>query len=195
MTANHPRSLLTARLSGSVPAPGPGRRLALVLPGGGMRGAWQIAALSQLDDLGLRPAFDIVVGSSAGGMNACYFAAGQAQAGVGIYADYLTGHALRHRFVDFRRVRKVMDIDWLVDSVLRDAVRLDTEALVRCGQQVLVVVTDLRTGRPEVFDQHEPELFEVLRATSAIPVLYGRQPLVRGTRFSDGGIAAPSPID
>lgn len=189
------RALLVARLAGDVTASDSDRKLALVLPGGGMRGAWQIAALSQIEDLGLRHGFDLVVGSSAGGMNACYFAAGQAHAGVSIYTDYLTGHALKHRFVDPKRVHKVMDIDWLVDVVLRKAVRLDTEALVRARHQVLVVVSNLRTGRPEVFDQHEPELFEVLRATSALPVLYGRQPLVHGTRYSDGGLTAPSPID
>ncbi len=53
-------------------------RTALVLSGGGARGAYQVGILRGLVDLGLfdeRPPFDIVVGASAGAINAATLAA------------------------------------------------------------------------------------------------------------------------
>jgi NTE family protein len=61
------------------PAPGGAERFALVLSGGGARGAYQVGVLRGLRDLGLlgpeRAAFDIFVGSSAGALNAGVLAA------------------------------------------------------------------------------------------------------------------------
>jgi len=159
-----------------------------------MRGAWQIAALAAMDDLGLRPHIDLVVGSSAGAMNGCYFLAGQAHPGVGIYVDHLTGSVLPRRFVSPARVHKIMDIDWLVDVVLRAEVKLDVAALRSAPARMLMTCSDLRTGEPVLFDQQSPDLFEVLRASAALPVLYGRRPKVAGTRYADGGLTAPVPV-
>ena len=78
-----------------------GARLALVVEGGGMRGAVSGGALQALHDLGLRDAFDVVYGSSAGAMNATYFLAGQRE-GVTIYSD----HIANDRFCDMRRLLK-----------------------------------------------------------------------------------------
>jgi len=49
-----------------------------------MRGAVSGGALQALHDLGLRDAFDVVYGSSAGAMNATYFLAGQREVGDGV---------------------------------------------------------------------------------------------------------------
>ena len=76
-----------------------GAHLALVVEGGGMRGAVSGGALQALHDLGLRDAFDVVYGSSAGAMNATYFLAGQRD-GVNIYSD----HIANDRFCDMRRL-------------------------------------------------------------------------------------------
>ena len=73
--------------SGSKPgkrAPGDTATLALVVEGGGMRGAVSGGGLQALHDLGLRDAFDVVYGSSAGAINATYFLSGQRD-GVDIY--------------------------------------------------------------------------------------------------------------
>jgi len=73
--------------SGSKPgkrAPGDTAKLALVVEGGGMRGAVSGGGLQALHDLGLRDVFDCVYGSSAGAINATYFLSGQRD-GVDIY--------------------------------------------------------------------------------------------------------------
>jgi NTE family protein len=66
----------------------PGRRFALILSGGGARGAYEAGVLSWvLDDLPHRLGrpihFDILTGSSVGAINACYVAATLGQPGAG----------------------------------------------------------------------------------------------------------------
>ncbi|MBI3785581.1 MAG: patatin-like phospholipase family protein [Deltaproteobacteria bacterium] len=64
-------------------------RIALVLSGGGARGAYEAGVLSYIfSDVGKklgRPVhFDILTGTSVGAIHACYLAAGQNDAGVGV---------------------------------------------------------------------------------------------------------------
>lgn len=63
-------------------------RIALVLSGGGARGAYEAGVLSYLFDelperLGRPVRFDIVTGTSVGAVHACYVAGAQGRAGVG----------------------------------------------------------------------------------------------------------------
>src|ERR671927_210836 len=62
-----------------------GRKVALIVEGGAMRGVISCAALMALEDLGLTEAFDEVYGASAGAVNAAYFLAGQAAYATTIY--------------------------------------------------------------------------------------------------------------
>src|SRR5438477_4680687 len=65
--------------------PRDGRKVALIVEGGAMRGVISCAALMGLEELGLTDAFDEVYGASAGAMNAAYFLAGQAGYATPIY--------------------------------------------------------------------------------------------------------------
>src|ERR1700709_834693 len=55
-----------------------GRRIALVIEGGGMRGVVSAGMTAAIEQLGLRDAFDEVHGASAGAFNAAFLLAGQA---------------------------------------------------------------------------------------------------------------------
>src|SRR5581483_4629326 len=55
-----------------------GRRVALVIEGGGMRGVVSAGMTAAIEQLGLRDSFDEVHGASAGAFNAAFFIAGQA---------------------------------------------------------------------------------------------------------------------
>ena len=63
-----------------------GRRLALVIEGGGMRGVVSAGMTAAVEQLGLTDAFDEVHGASAGAFNAAFLIAWQASylAGLGI---------------------------------------------------------------------------------------------------------------
>lgn len=72
------RALAATPVSAALPAGRP--RVALVLSGGGARGAYEAGVLRYLceqlpHDTGVRPWFDVVCGTSVGALNACYVAA------------------------------------------------------------------------------------------------------------------------
>ena len=58
--------------------PADGRKVALIVECGAMRGVISCAALMALEELGMTDVFDEVYGASAGAVNAAYFLAGQA---------------------------------------------------------------------------------------------------------------------
>jgi len=71
--------LLRRREEGSRPgARTDGRRVALVIEGGGMRGAVSAGMTAAIEQLDLRDTFDEVHGASAGAFNAAFLLAGQA---------------------------------------------------------------------------------------------------------------------
>src|SRR5690606_13375203 len=68
-----PFPLESAAPSGTVPLPNP-PRIALVLPGGGARAAFQAGVLARLGEAGLLSRVRILTGVSAGAINAAYLA-------------------------------------------------------------------------------------------------------------------------
>src|ERR687889_796234 len=71
-----------------------GARVALVVEGGGMRGAVTGGMVLGLDELGLAHAFDAAYGSSAGTLNAMWLVSGRAHDGVPTWTDPALVNAL-----------------------------------------------------------------------------------------------------
>src|SRR5918994_4052855 len=65
----------------------PGARIALVVEGGGMRGAVSGGMVLALDELGLAGAFDAAYGSSAGALNAMWLVSGRVRDGIPTWTD------------------------------------------------------------------------------------------------------------
>src|SRR3954469_11055371 len=90
MSAAAPSSHPVARIlceradAGSVPgAREDSHRVALVLEGGGMRGVVSAGMVAALERLGMRDAFDLIVGSSAGAINGMAVLSGRARGAAG----------------------------------------------------------------------------------------------------------------
>src|SRR4051812_24579153 len=93
----------------------PGARIALVVEGGGMRGAVSGGMVLALDELGLRHAFDAAYGSSAGTLNAMWLISGRVQEGIPTWTD----PRLVHELIRKRRAlggKPVVDIRTLVEE-------------------------------------------------------------------------------
>lgn len=166
--------------------------IALVTQGGGMRGTYSIAALAALEEAGFTSRFADIYGTSAGALNGTYFVAGQARAGVSVYVDHLS----TERFIKRSRLTRVIDIDYLIDIVLKDALPLDFAALKASRSRLHIGLTSVTTGQLTWVDQSKGwPLSEVLRATAALPVVFGREVHIGSDRFVDGGIHAPVPIE
>jgi predicted patatin/cPLA2 family phospholipase len=167
------------------------RAIGLVVQGGGMRGVYSMAALAALEDEGLNDCFDYIVGSSAGAINGTYYVAGQANEAVRVYVDLLSNK----NFVNPLRVAKMVDIDFMVDT-LRGRAPLNLDRISASSTLLEIVVTNVKNGQPEVFSNRDidVDLYEVIRATSALPALYNKQVALRGETYVDGGAVDGVPL-
>jgi predicted patatin/cPLA2 family phospholipase len=169
-----------------------GRKLALVLEGGGMRGAYTGGGVVALERLGLTSAFDEVYATSAGAMNAAYFLAHQASQGIVLYPDYLA----RTRFYNPLRVWKSIDIDYVFDRLITREVPLDLAAVAASPSKLFVAVMDRATGEGKLLcaGGDAEILRSILKAATAIPVLYNRTVRVHDRDYIDGGLVTPFPL-
>ncbi len=164
----------------------------LVVQGGGMRGIYSMAALMAIEECNLSNAFDHVFGSSAGAINAAYLLAEQAELAVTVYLDDISNK----NFVDFFRLRKIVDIDFLVDEVLKKHKALDVNKVMNSRALFHLILTDVLTSEATVFTNRDKEfdLMEALRATAALPILYNKIIQVNGRGYIDGGLRDAVPL-
>ena len=95
-------------------SPREGTRVALVVEGGGMRGAVSGGMALGLDELGLSGAFDAAYGSSAGTLNAMWLVSGRLRDGIPTWTD----PGLLKELIDYRRAfrrRPAVDVAGLVE--------------------------------------------------------------------------------
>jgi len=180
-----------ARLAKGLPRED-GRRVALVIEGGAMRGVVSGAGAAAIAQLGLREVFDEVYATSAGAMNAAYFISGQADLGITIYFEELASR----EFINPWRLWKIMDVDLVFSHIISRVKPLDVEAILASRTRFLVAMSEYRTGKARLVDvQASPTpLTQILKAATSIPVLYNRLTEVDGELCFDGGLQNPFPI-
>jgi predicted patatin/cPLA2 family phospholipase len=167
-------------------------RTAIVVEGGAMRGIFAAGVLDVLHErepeLGH---FDLAIGASAG---ACNLASHLARQHGRNRRCYLT-QMRRTQFIDARRFMRGghwLDLDYLWDAFDRED-PLDVRAATSHPTKLVVAVTSVATGRPRYFEPTAERLNEILRASSAVPVLFRRFVELDGEHYTDGGISAPVP--
>ncbi len=168
---------------------------ALVLAGGGIRGAVQIGMLQVLAEHGFVP--DRIYGSSVGAINGAAFAGDPTPRGVDRMTQIWMGLTREDVYPQGR-----LHGPWLYfqqrDSVyansgLRKVVEdgIDYERLEDAAVPVEVVATSLTDGREHWFT-HGP-VAEAVLASAAIPAIF--PPVeIDGDRFIDGGVVDNVPI-
>jgi NTE family protein len=179
------------------------RTLAVVLSGGGARGALQVGALRALCEAGVQP--DLLVGTSIGAANAaCLALYGLNEAGLtaleiawadAAVADLLPANYLwltmRALFGRSSRVSENRMRDFLMAHGLTLGVRF---ANLR-GPRLILVSTDLNSGQPVLYGvSPEQQILEGVLASAALPpwirpLGIGQQSLI------DGGVVSSLPLE
>jgi predicted patatin/cPLA2 family phospholipase len=171
-----------------------GHRIALVVGGGGMRGAYSGGMVHALDDAGLGGCFDAVYGSSAGAYVGAGLLLGNGRGSAHIFFEDM---ACRE-FVDPRRLatgRPMVSLDHLVDHVLVHSKPLDWDLLRDSPVPLRVIATALDDLTPHVLEPRDSAEWRLaLRATAAIPVLAGPAVELAGRRWIDGSVTDPLPV-
>jgi predicted patatin/cPLA2 family phospholipase len=195
--AQHPVArLLRERMdSGSLPnAREDPHCVALVLEGGGMRGAVSAGMVAALERLGSVDAFDLVVGSSAGAINGAALLSGVAQRA----ADAYCGPLASKSFVNPLRVlrgKPVIDVNDVLDIITARDVA-GTERVISGGAALHCIAVDIATAEP--VDLHgmksQDAVWNAILASSRMPWAGGPPVEYEGRRFLDGGMASPVPV-
>jgi NTE family protein len=172
---------------------------ALVLSGGGGRGAFQVGVLEHLESIGWKP--DIIVGTSIGSMNAAAYAVGGVKQLQQMWDSIRTKDM--HRFFRVKPWKSVFDrAPW--KRTLEKYVPEDQ--LAQITMPIYMVATDITTGHPTVYTNGEkpdrnkglyarvPALkHEHLLASSSIPYVYA--PIgIEDNQHWDGAVMYNSPL-
>ncbi len=165
-------------------------KTALVLSGGGSRGALQVGLYQALHDLGIE--LDLIIGSSTGAVNGAFIAAGVPPAELArlwrsvqpkdFYA--LNGKLLRGPL----RIKSLLDNRRLRTFLRR---HLPIKRFEELDTPLVVTGTCLQTGEPLYFTHGD--ILDALLASTAIPGLFPPVELA-GRQVIDGGIADNVPL-
>lgn len=173
----------------SVPMPS---RSAIIVEGGAMRGVFSAGVLDVFLESGFDP-FDLVIGVSAGACNLASHVARQHGRNRRCYFDLMT----QRSFIDMRRFalgRSVVDLDWLW-TTLAEREPLDVAAIGGSGKEFIVVATSAETGHAVYLRPNPADMFDVLKGSCALPVLYRPIVTFAGERLVDGGVSDPIPAE
>ena len=172
-----------------------GRKLALVVEGGALRGVCSAGGVVALEDLRLTDVFDHVYGTSAGVMNASYFVAGQARLGIRIYYEDMN----RRSIVNPWRFWKILDLDRLFARAVMGNKRLDLDAVLASRSKLFIATLEMASGTGLLFDAQAlatPEkVLGALRAATAAPLLFHGRASVEGLRCMDAGAVNAFPVE
>ena len=128
-----------------------GHRIAAVVGGGGMRGAYTGGMAHALHDAGLEPFFDVVYGSSAGAYVGAALVLGDGRGAGHIFHEDMACRA----FADPRRLgsrRPVVSLDHLIDVIMVTAKPLPWERLRDAAVPLRVVATAADDLTPHVLE-------------------------------------------
>jgi len=168
---------------------------ALILGPGGLSGAYGAGVAATLErELG-HTYFDTVYACSAGAYTGSYFVSGQPDTIERIWRECLHGDLLMRWQQAFKKDKSVLDLFYL-NNVLRSIpYQLRVKDVIGSPTELIIVVTDCDTGRPQYLTPSaEDGFFFQVRASAAVPYLHPEVE-IGGKKHSDGGLSDPLPIE
>ncbi len=168
---------------------------ALILSGGGARGAYQVGVWKYLLEMNWKP--DLICGTSVGAVNATALGCGlDLQEMIQLWRTIEHGRVYRisiwKQIVNFftrRGFTPVMDTEPLKQLLLE---RLDIPVLRKSKMEIIITAINILTSQLKFFNKDIIDIEHVM-ASSAIPVLFPWQ-YVDGEPHWDGGIMANTPL-
>lgn len=171
---------------------------ALVLSGGGAKGAFTAGAIKYLTvERGLK--FDLVVGTSTGALIAPLVASGDIANLIHFYEnveqqDILTDRPDLFAFLFSDALNDTKPLERLIHKFFGDRKRY--ERLLQSSTEMFVTVVNMQTGEIEYGNQHQdskPTLLKKILASACVPVM---MPPVKIGRYQyvDGGVKEIAPF-
>lgn len=190
--------MVTPNIPGSKPPDRPFR--ALVLPGGGGRGAYQVGVSKALMERGLE--FDLAFGTSIGGINATLMAQGNFQRLEDLWCNIRgkdvfslpSAHQIGRLVLGHKL--GLLDTRPLEDLLRRE---VDLQKLKASKTKIGWCTTDLCSLETKLITIDDivstNELIDVLMATSAIPMAFPPRHIQGKGLWVDGGLVRNTPVE
>jgi NTE family protein len=168
---------------------------ALILSGGGARGAFQVGVWKYLQEINWTP--DLICGTSIGAVNAAAIGSGMSvERLIDIWRTHNRSKIYRLKALLFLKstlrgkpLKSLLDTTPLRAMLTR---HLDLAALRRSPIEIVISAVHLATGRLHLYNQDVIEI-DHLMASSAMPILFPWQP-INEELFWDGGVMANAPL-
>ncbi|HEY4485160.1 MAG TPA: patatin-like phospholipase family protein [Nitrospiria bacterium] len=171
------------------------KKAALVLSGGGSRGAYGVGVVNALRDLGIHP--DIVCGTSSGALSAAMVVAGEEPKLLEIWrkltSDQIYSKMWRLSFI--ASFFGNFTYPYFSSKPLLNLIRrsVNFEKVTRSNRKLVVSAFDLVTGKVTRFYNDAPHLDLCLLASSSIPLIF--PPVkVEAQVLVDGGVTDNVPL-
>src|SRR5262249_30105400 len=166
--------------------------LGLVVQGGGMRGVYSLAVLAAFEEMGWTRCFDHVAGASTGAMNGAHFITGQARYRVETHINYLSNR----KFIDFFRLRMLVDVDYLIDDLVRHVRPFNLPAFLVASTGLHIALADAEAASVHCVRNRsqDVDVWQVFRASAALPMLYNRFVKVSDRLYLDGSLSDGLPV-
>lgn len=173
---------------------------ALVLSGGGVRGAYQCGVLQYLlGDLKLK--YDILCGVSVGAINCAFlsmFSAGEESSSIEQLTAWwmnINNSKIYKRWEPFGRLHSLWKKSFYDSSPLHELVNgcLDINRIRSSGKNVAVGTLSLSSGQYSIFDQNSDHFINAVLASAAFPGMLAPVKFLDQI-WADGGLKELSPL-
>lgn len=164
---------------------------ALIVEGGAMRSVFSAGLLDGFLKQKFNP-FDCYIGVSAGAYNLAMYMADMPGKSLEMFLNY----GLHKNFISFTRFLRgghLLDLDWLFEESMADT-QLDLNAVYQSGKPLIVGTTDVLTGKPVYTHTTADNFKQVLKASTALPLIYRNFPKIDDRPMTDGGVSDGIPV-
>lgn len=168
------------------------KNVALVLEGGGSKGAFTVGVLDCFMDKNIN--FPYVVAVSAGAITGINYISGQRGRARETTVDMINKKdliSLKNIFTN----HSIFDLELMFDKLPNEIVPFDYEAYFNSDKRIAITVTNCNTGKPMYLEEKKDakRLMDLLKASAALPFM---TPIVEidSIPYLDGGVADPLPI-
>jgi predicted patatin/cPLA2 family phospholipase len=166
-------------------------KTALVVEGGAMRGIFAAGVLDAFMEQGFFP-FDMVIGVSAGSINAAAYLANQKGRNYKVFTDY----SLRPEYISWVKFLKgghLMDLDWSWEITGRE-LPINTDVLFSKNVDFEIGITLNKDGSSRFISASSENLSDVMKASCSVPLFYRNYLKIEDEVVADGGVSAPIPV-
>ncbi|MGR5234267.1 patatin-like phospholipase family protein [Vibrio rotiferianus] len=163
---------------------------AIVVEGGAMRGVFASGVIDAFLEKDYNP-FDFAIGASAGVSNLVSYLSEQSGRNIDIICNLATSNCF---FSPFRFLKggDLIDVKWLVENSEQycpiNSLNLFSNI------PLIAVVSCVKSGKANYIKINSDNLYKVIEATSALPMLYRKSPILSNKVYVDGGIVDSIPI-